>query len=262
MQLNFQRENSPTPVTETPLILVHGLFGDKDNLNGIRRLLNQHYHTINIDLRNHGHSPWDTQMDYPSMQQDLLDLLDDLQLEKVVLIGHSMGGKVIMQLALTHPERVKALTVLDMSPVAYAEAHHTQVFAGLAAVSSTENLQTRQQADLVLSQQVIDPGVRQFLLKSFDAHKPGYWRFNREVLFTHYSSLMGWHNPQQRTYQGPTLFLRGGQSPYMAEQYFPQIQQQFPNAQGKLLAECGHWLHAEKPQRVASFIMRFLEENQ
>lgn len=258
MQLNYHFEHSPTAQTDTPLVLIHGLFGDKDNLNGIRRLLISDYHILTLDVRNHGHSPWNNEMDYPCMADDVRELLDHHQCSSAFVLGHSMGGKIAMTLALQHPDRVAALMVLDMAPVAYTQPRHTRVFAGLTAVSAHPELVSRQAADRVLADHVTDTGVRQFLLKSFAADRPGHWRFNLQTLAEHYQTLMGWQNQTQTTYSGATLFLRGGMSDYIQDAYFPDMARQFPAAQGKLLPECGHWLHAEKPERVAGLIQRFL----
>lgn len=259
MLLNYHFEHSSTARTETPLVLIHGLFGDKDNLNGIRKLLLADYHILTLDVRNHGHSPWNNEMDYPSMADDILTLLDQLQFHSAYVLGHSMGGKIAMTLALHHPERVTALMVLDMAPVAYTQPRHARVFAGLNAVSAHADVASRQNADTILAAHVADAGVRQFLLKSFAADRPGHWRFNLQTLTEHYPTLMGWQNPDQATYRGPVLFLRGGLSDYIQEDFFSEIARQFPAAQGKLLPECGHWLHAEKPERVAGLIQRFLQ---
>lgn len=259
MLLNYHVEHSPTARTETPLVLIHGLFGDKDNLNGIRKLLLADYHILTLDVRNHGKSPWDQEMTYPIMADDVLTLLNQLKYSSAYILGHSMGGKIAMTLALRHPEQVSALMVLDMAPVAYTEPRHTRVFAGLNAVSSDADATSRQAADTILARHVSDPAVRQFLLKSFAADQPGHWRFNLQALTTHYPTLMGWQNPDQATYHGPTLFLRGGQSDYIQEDFFTEMARQFPAAEGKLLPECGHWLHAEKPERVAGLIQRFLQ---
>ncbi|KFK95152.1 acyl-CoA esterase [Serratia sp. Ag1] len=237
-----------------PVILIHGMFGNLDNLGVLARDLNQQHTVIKVDLRNHGLSPQADEMTYPAMAQDLLTLLDDLQLDKVIVIGHSMGGKAAMALTALAPERIAQLIVLDIAPVAYDVRRHDKIFAALQAVSDA-GITQRQQAAQLMREYLDEEGVIQFLLKSFHA---GAWRFNLPVLIAQYASIIGWQDVP--SWSHPTLFIRGGLSPYVQDAHREDIARQFPQARAYVVAGTGHWVHAEKPDAVLRAIRRFLNE--
>lgn len=252
--LNYQF--SPNPNSDRPaLVFIHGLFGDMNNLGVIARAFVEDYPILRVDLRNHGQSFHSDEMNYELMAQDLLALLEHLQLEKVILIGHSMGGKTAMRVASLQPERVKKLIVIDIAPVAYQHRWHDNVFAGLQAIQQATP-STRQQAKAIFAQYVKDEAVQQFLLKSFAADAPQKFRFNHTALWAHYGDIMGWQ--PQSAVQIPTLFIKGGLSDYIKTSDTAQILAQFPNATSFTINGSGHWVHAEKPEAVARAIARFL----
>ena len=188
-------------------MLIHGLFGSLDNLGLLARPLSEQYRVISVDLRNHGASFHSGEMSYPQQGADVIALLDQLGLEQVALVGHSMGGKVAMQVAKQAPARVDRLVVADIAPVAYPHARHQNVFAGLNATLANPP-QSRAEAEALLAQYVEIPGVRQFLLKSFAKTEAGWaWRFNVPALERNYANIMGWPDDQTR-FEGPTLFTR------------------------------------------------------
>ncbi len=241
-----------------PIILIHGLFGSGDNLDLISRALKDKYKVINVDLRNHGLSPHSDQFTYQQMAQDVLDMIDELSIDHFAVIGHSMGGKVAMSLTELASDRIDHLVVLDISPVAYSEHRHQNVFAGLREVSKHIIL-NRKEAEQYLALHVQDPGVRQFLLKSLTKTENGYqWRFNVEGLIANYQTIMGWYDITPFT--GKTLFMKGQDSEYITPDYREAIMRQFPNAKAHLVANTGHWLHAEKPETVNRVIEQFLQK--
>ncbi len=257
MKLNYQI--TPVMAAETtPIVLLHGLFGKQDNLGLLKQQLMSHYSVITVDIRNHGLSEWHADMDYHAMSQDILALLQTLGLPKAHLIGHSMGGKVAMAMALTEPNRVASLVVADIAPVNYQEHRHLSVFAALTAVAETSTVTSRKAADELMSQHVSDPAVRQFLLKSFSSENPTHWQFNLNTLKTHYSDIMGWPFAAEKHYAGATLFIKGGESDYLQAAHQMAIKAHFPNATARIMAGCGHWLHAEKPQLFNGIVERFL----
>ena len=196
-------------------------------------------------------------MSYPQQGADVIALLDQLGLEQVALVGHSMGGKVAMQVAKQAPARVDRLVVADIAPVAYPHARHQNVFAGLNA--TLERLpQSRSEAEAILAEHIEIPGVRQFLLKSFTKTQAGWgWRFNVPALEHNYASIMGWPDDQTR-FEGPTLFIKGGDSDYVQPQYTETVMAQFPAAKARIIAGTGHWLHAEKPALFNKLVVDFL----
>ncbi|MDP5291157.1 alpha/beta fold hydrolase [Oceanimonas sp. CHS3-5] len=250
MQLNYRRQGQGMPV-----MLVHGLFGNLDNLNGLNRALTEHFDVITVDLRNHGQSPRSEEMTYAAMADDILELSEQLQLDRPALVGHSMGGKAVMMAAGLAPDRVRGLVVADMAPVAYREARHQEVFAGLQAVIDA-GCQSRKEADAVLAEHVAIAGVRQFLLKSFVAGEAG-WRFNVAALRKAYNNIMGWPG-LPAPFEGPVLFIKGSESDYLLPEHQPEVQAQFPNARARVIQNAGHWLHAEKPQAFNRVVQDFL----
>lgn len=256
MQLNFRRQGHGQAV-----ILIHGLFGSLDNLNNLANALSEHYDVVSVDLRNHGHSPRSAEMDYPLMAQDILALITQLELTQPWLIGHSMGAKVAMMTAGLAPELIAGLVVADMAPVAYSDARHADVFAGLTAVAAAA-CANRKAADALLAEHINLPGVRQFLLKSFVPHATkaaDSWRFNVAALIENYPHITGWPGVTP-AYQGSILFIKGAESDYLLPEYQAQVLAQFPKATAKVIPETGHWLHAEKPQLFNRLVMDFLSQ--
>ena len=235
------------------IILLHGLFGDKENLGALARALAGEFRVIQVDLPNHGDSPHQADMAYPGMCDELLYLLDTLGLGKVHLLGHSLGGKLAMQFALRHPLRVNRLIVVDMAPVTYAPRHES-VFAALQAVVDC-GCQSRQDAEAAMTKALADPRVRQFLLKSFRAG--GGWHFNLPALKANYLMLMSWPSPES-SFAGPSLFIKGGQSDYLLPEHQSLVSHYFPDAKARIIPDAGHWLHAEKPLLFNRLVVDFL----
>ncbi|MBM0416110.1 alpha/beta fold hydrolase [Aeromonas veronii] len=250
--MNFKEQGQGPAV-----ILIHGLFGSLDNLGLLARALGEHYRVISVDLRNHGVSFRSDDMSYPAQAADILALMDHLGLDQAAIVGHSMGGKVGMQLAKLAPARVSRLVVVDMAPVAYPHSRHQNVFAGLNATLRTPP-QSRSETEAMLAQHIEIAGVRQFLLKSFARGEHGWgWRFNVPALEQNYANIMGWPDDERR-FEGPVLFIKGGNSDYMQPQYSETALAQFPAAKVRVIAGTGHWLHAEKPALFNKLVVDFL----
>lgn len=253
MQLNYHRTGQGPA-----LIILHGLFGTWENWGAQIKMLAEQYDVIAADLRNHGASPHSDELSYHLMAEDVIELMDKQQLDKVLLLGHSMGGKVAMQLAMDHPARVRKLIVADIAPVNYGR-HHDDVFQGLFNVE-LEGLKSRSAADKQLAEHVEIPGVRAFLLKNLQRDKDGNfgWKMNLEALHREYHEISA--APQQGRYEGPTLFIKGGDSDYLKPEYAEAIQSRFPDASFKIIEGTGHWLHAEKPAAFNRIVERFLSD--
>ena len=247
MKLNYRLQgNGPI------IVLLHGLFGNLDNLGVIARDLQHDFQTLQVDLRNHGLSPHSSDINYRLMAEDLLSLFDELALNDITVVGHSMGGKVAMMLTELAAERIARLVIIDMAPVAYPERHHDDVFAALNAVTESKVTQRTQAAE-IMRKSGLHEGVISFLLKSFNE---GEWRFNVPALQQHYSDIIGWHEVSE--WNKPVMFIRGELSPYIQDSYRQAIARQFPQARAYVAAGCGHWVHAEKPQQVIRVIRKML----
>ena len=240
-----------------PLVLIHGLFGSYENLGVIARALQHDFQLINIDLRNHGRSPRADSMDYPQMAADVFETLDSLNIPQSAVLGHSMGGKVAMQMALLQPDRVSKLILADISPVVN-DPRHTRILQGLAAIDLA-SLQDRKQADLLLQPFVDELGVRQFLLKNLykDPQNQFQWRINLTALTENYQQLLA-APTATGPYTGNTLFIKGGNSDYIQAAHQPLILTLFPKASAKIIQGTGHWLHAEKPAAFSKIVSDFL----
>lgn len=252
--LNYQFHQLPENSTKPILVFIHGLFGDMNNLGIIARAFSEDYPILRLDLRNHGQSFHHDEMNYAVMAQDLINLFEHLQLQRMILIGHSMGGKTAMAAAAMKPEIVEKLVVIDIAPVDYQHNWHDTVFEGLFAVKQAQS-SNRQEAKQILAQHIESEAIQQFMLKSFDANAADYFRFNVTALWQNYREIMNWSKVH---FERPTLFIRGGLSDYIQAAFTNQILAQFPQATSFTINGSGHWVHAEKPEAVIRAVQRFI----
>ncbi|MEQ8802716.1 alpha/beta fold hydrolase [Haliea sp.] len=240
------------------VVLLHGLFGMGSNLGGLSRALQSHYRVHSLDLPNHGRSAWTESMALPDLADAVQRWMEHRDLEMAHFVGHSLGGKVAMQLALDAPYRVDALVVADIAPVAYP-ASHDAVFAALAAVDGA-GCHSRNEAAKLMAEHLQEDSVIQFLLLSLQRNDAGeyHWRFNHKVLREHYAEVRA-EVDLQPPFNGRTLFIRGGESNYVLDEYLPAIEARFPQAELEEIPGCGHWLHAEQPALFNKLVMRFLD---
>jgi esterase len=237
-----------------PVIMTHGLFGSLENLGGIAKLLATDFTVYSLDLPNHGRSPHFQGAGLTLMTQLVAQWFEQQKLTSAFWLGHSLGGKIAMELALTHEKYVDRLAIIDIAPIHYS-ARHEQVFAGLNAVKNIAPT-TRIQADDILKDFISDVAVRTFLLKNLIKDGNNFhWRMNLADLEKQYLRLV--QENQDSSFHGPTLFLKGQNSDYIQWDQKDRILKKFPNAQAKIIADTGHWLHAEKPELTASTIKRF-----
>lgn len=234
-----------TDRTAPPILIVHGLFGSGRNWRVIAKTLSATRRVVTVDLRNHGESPRAESQSYPEMADDLAQVIATLGGEADV-IGHSMGGKAAMVLALSRPTRVRRLLVADIAPVAYTHgASHHGLIQAMQALDLCA-IDTRGDADRQLAEAVDSPAIRAFLLQSLDV-KHRRWRLNLDVLDRELPVILGF--PEiAGAFGGPTLFLAGANSDYIRPEHRPAIKALFPNARQAKLPGAGHWLHAEKPR--------------
>ena len=250
-QLNYQIAGEGEPV-----VLLHGLFGSLENLGVVARELSQNYKVISIDLPDHGRSYRSDNFSYDDYAQAVKTTTEALDIEQFALLGHSMGGKVAMTLALAMPDLVSKLIIVDIAPVSY-EQRHTNVINALKSVDLA-TLTTRKQADDTMALHVREQGVRQFLLKSLaQADGTWSWRFNLNLIESDYSELSQGISSNNQ-YSGQTLFIKGSESDYLLAEHQALIAELFPNSKAKIIQGAGHWLHAEKPVAFNKIVRDFL----
>lgn len=252
-----QRHDPPGPATLPPLLVVHGLFGSGRNWGAIARRLARGRIVVVPDLRNHGDSQRRDSHGYPDLAADLAGVIATAGGPMDVL-GHSMGGKAAMMLALAHPGLVRRLIVADIAPVAYGhdQTPHVEAMRGL----DLSGLSTRAEADRRLAARVPDPALRAFLLQSLDLKAPGgpRWRLNLDVLGAEMPKIVGWPGDVAGRFDGPALFLSGGESRYVLPEHRPAIRTLFPTARFARIPGAGHWLHADRPAEFAETADVFL----
>lgn len=240
-------------------VIMHGLFGMLDNWQTLARKWSDRYRVILVDLRNHGRSPHLEEMDYDLMAEDVATLLEELGIDECILLGHSMGGKVAMQTALTYPDQIQSLIVVDIAPRRYRPGHDT-IFAALEAFDPAI-ITDRKAAAAAMEGYVSDPGIQLFLLKNLTRSPEGgfRWRMNLPVIKASYRKLIGPVGQIGDRYDSPCLFLRGGNSGYVQDDDMELIEMLFPEATLATVAEAGHWVHAERPAELMVAIDSFLE---
>ncbi len=209
-------------------------------------------------MRNHGDSPWADEMSYVAMAGDVLAFLDRHRLKRVVVVGHSMGGKAAMTLALTHPERIKALVVVDIAPVAYGEAFQDYIEA-MRSLDLTA-LTRRAEAEGRLQPVIPDPGILGFLLQNLVSEEGRFaWRLNLSALGSGMAALNTFPDELlDRAFEGGSLFLSGGLSDYIRPEHHADIYRLFPKAEIEDIPDAGHWIHAERPESFLAHLRSFL----
>lgn len=241
------------------IIILHGIFGMLDNWHSFASQLSKDYSVFTVDHRNHGRSPHDDTFDYPSMVMDLKELIADLKLKKVHLVGHSMGGKVAMHFALQYPEMVDKLIVLDIG-IKYYPPRHDYIFNALCGLELSE-FDSRNAIDDHLSGHIHSFAIRQFLIKNIKRNKEGLfsWKMNLPVIRKNYENITDWI-PVGQHFDGETLFVRGANSSFIVMEDWPGIQELFPFSKLVSIPGAGHWLHAEKPYLLLKEISDFLNK--
>ncbi len=244
----------------TPLLVLHGLFGSGSNWGRqAARLAADGYQVILADLRNHGRSPHHADLHYPTMAADVLALLDRLRLDSALVLGHSMGGKVAMTLALEHGHRVRGLIVADVAPVTYEGDSHESLIEALQSVDLAA-LASRQAAFDQLAERIPEAGIRHFLLTNLEQRDGAWqWRVPLQRLRDGLPILRGFPAVADRNYPGPTLFLHGGDSDYLRAEHTSEVRKLFPDSHIVSLPECGHWLHVEDPDGFHAAVKQFLD---
>lgn len=240
-----------------PVVLLHGLFGAARNWGAIQKALAPAHRVLALDLRNHGASPRAAAMDYATLAADVAETLEGAGLGPAAVVGHSMGGKVAMQLALSHPGAVARLVVADIAPVAYPPSLRGYV-AAMQALPLRPGL-ARREADAALAEAVPSPGIRAFLVQNlaFDGPAPA-WRLGLDAIAAAMPAIEGFAAPAGARYDGPVLVLRGARSDYVRPEHEAAFAALFPAARFATVPEAGHWVHSENPQGFLDLLRPFL----
>lgn len=241
----------------TPLVIMHGLFGLSDNWQTLAKYFSQKYHVYLLDLRNHGRSPHSHEFDYDVMVEDLREFITDHQLKDAVIMGHSMGGKVAMNFALTYPDLVSKLIIVDIAPRPYA-VHHQQMIDGLNTLDLA-SMSSRNEAEAALTVHVPEPDVRLFLLKNLYRKEDNTfgWRMNLPVIERNIEEV-GRETTSDTPFTKPALFIKGSNSRYIQEKDMAAIQQLFPQSGLEVIEGAGHWVHAEAPEKFYQAVVNFI----
>jgi pimeloyl-ACP methyl ester carboxylesterase len=242
-----------------PLIIMHGVFGMGDNWQTLGRQWAKEYQVHLLDMRNHGRTEHKDEFSYELMSDDLLEYMEAHQIEKALILGHSMGGKVGMLFSVLNPERVEKLIVADIAPKEY-EPHHQKILEALHALD-LEVIRSRGEAESQFSAYIKDEGTKQFLLKSLFWKEKGKlaWRFNLNAISREINQV-GDALPNTAIFFGKTMFVRGGNSWYIKDEDEDLILDHFPDASLETVAGAGHWLHAEKPKEFFITVDAFLKD--
>ena len=238
----------------SPVVVMHGLFGSSTNWRRITRALSDRHRVISVDLRNHGRSPWAATMSYREMTEDVVALLDRLGLQKADVLGHSMGGKVAMALALTESQRVGRLIVVDIAPISYGDrfSSFTQAMRGIDTVAAT----SRDEVQRALNQSIPDLGTVGFLMQNLVRHNEQYdWRINLPALSAAMGELGAFPTELEgMTFDGPTTLITASRSDYVSSEDHTLFLNYFPKACFVEIRDAGHWVHADRPDEFIAAV--------
>ncbi|MFA5330033.1 MAG: alpha/beta fold hydrolase [Prolixibacteraceae bacterium] len=268
MQLFYRTEGAGTP-----LVIVHGLYGSSDNWLTVAKKLGEKFQVYSIDQRNHGRSPKSEVHDFEAMKNDLAEFFDAHNIEKAVLMGHSMGGKTAMCFAADYPERIEKLIVVDIAPkdyfLLYDESQyylHNNILRAMLEIDFSR-IESRKDVEIFLNERVDSVQIVQFLLKNVHRNKETHqfeWRLNAQVLYDNLDEIIKgvnarWFDDRIPIMNYPVLFIKGANSNYILPEDFPSIRRIYPDAEIIEIPDAGHWLHAEQPQLFMDAIWKFLK---
>lgn len=240
-----------------PIVILHGLLGSGRNWASHAKHLGKSHRVVTLDLRNHGSSPWSDEMTYEAMADDVRRFVELRDLGPITLIGHSMGGKAAMRLALDHPALVEKLVVVDIAPVDYD--HSTVAYVDAMQAIDVGQQASRQAIDDLLATSVPEAAIRAFLLQNLDRREQGFaWKANLATLSNAMPDLMAFPSRASDLFEKPTIFLAGANSTYVKVAEQPAIKKHFPTAEIRYIADAGHWVHAEQPVAFSAHLQNFL----
>lgn len=247
----------------SPVVFCHGLFGQGKNWTQIAKRLSGDHRVTLLDMPDHGRSPWSERFDYLAAADLVARAVEEAgQGDPVTLVGHSMGGKIAMLVALRHPELVDRLCVVDVSPVAYPDRDEFGDYMDAMLAVDLDAVESRSDADEALEEAAPHPTIRSFLLQNLQRSDEGGWRWlpNLEVLRRDLAELGGWPADavENTTYDGPVLWIAGATSPYVTDDYDTAMESLFPRERRVTIKDAGHWVHSEQPEVFTEVLARFL----
>ena len=264
MELFYSKEGNGSP-----LVIVHGLYGSSDNWLNIGKRLAEKHTVYMVDQRNHGHSPFSESHTFNDMRSDLEEFFEAHNIEKAILLGHSMGGKVAMWFAADFPEKVEKLVIADIAPKDYLLLKedsqfylHQNILLAMQEIDFTK-IKSRSDVDDFLAQKIDDANIRQFLLKNVAKDKVNHqykWRVNAGVLYDHLDEIVSgvnknWLDDRIPITSYPVIFIRGMKSKYILTEDEPMIKEIYPDSKIIDIPDAGHWLHAEQPELFMKAVM-------
>ena len=243
-----------------PFIILHGLFVMSDNWNSIGKAISSDFEVHLLDLRNHGRSPHNMQFNYEVMTEDVKKYIKHYSLEKAIILGHSLGGKVAMSLASHYPELLKKMIIIDIAPKEYSVDFHLGILKNLIALNLQE-YNSRKAIDLALQNDIRNKGVRLFLMKNLyrNQKQEFEWRFNISVLENQIKNISTVNFISEKI-KTPTLFIKGENSDYITAKDYESINHYFPSSSIKVVKDAGHWVHAEQPLILQNILIEFIKE--
>ena len=240
-----------------PLIILHGLFGSMDNWMTFARKLSPYRKVYLVDQRNHGRSPHTDEHNYDAMAEDLKEFIEEHNLDHPEILGHSMGGKAAMALALKYTDHFSKLIIIDIAPKAYPVQHDT-IIEALKSLD-LKNIHSREEADEELAKHIPEPGIRLFLLKNLKRTPEGFeWKLNLKALDENLQNIGEGIETRMAT-EKPVLFIRGSKSDYIRDEDIIATISLFPSASVKTVEGAGHWIHADKPDKLLNLVAEFLD---
>jgi pimeloyl-ACP methyl ester carboxylesterase len=265
MELFYRKLGEHKPA----LIILHGLYGASDNWMNLAKSWSSDYEVYLVDLRNHGQSPHSKIHTFQAMRDDLIEFMDAQSIKKAVILGHSMGGKVAMRLAMDYPERLNALIVVDIAPKDYTIDNDENVFGHLKIIKGMMGLdlsllKKREDVNDVLADAIPEQRTRQFIMKNLKRNKDQSfsWKLNLKVISDDIMKITAGfadHNIYRNITGFPVLFIRGGRSKYIQDSDKERILEVFPMAEIKTIVDAGHWIHAEQAEQLSEMVLEFLE---
>tara|TARA_Y100000589_G_scaffold24373_1_gene20097 strand:+ start:6800 stop:7561 length:762 start_codon:yes stop_codon:yes gene_type:complete len=238
-----------------PLLILHGLFGFSDNWQSQAKKLSNYYRVFLIDLRNHGRSPWSDDFSYTIMANDIFELCKDLNLNEIILLGHSMGGKVAMNFAQNYSELIKKLIIVDIGIKKY-NMRHSHILSAINSID-LHKISNRREVGEIMNPYLESESVKQFLLKNLYWESKGKlaWRMNVKVLEREMDNILS--AIDNIIVNVPTLFIRGSESDYILDSDIKSIEELFIDSEIEVIHKSGHWVHAESPENFYKSVLSF-----